>query len=593
MSGKGFADLRAKFENQTNDTSPPSRGRSPAGQDYGTSNGNRKIRTSFVSVERSGQMGPSVDQRESIGSNEELKPVVADTNGTKAAVNGEAKEISQRNGVETMSDASEIVPKRGDHEDGSKASEVGNASLAPDEATKEDAVNLDKPATTGEDEVPPMQPSDPKDEEAVSGGAALAPKGESLGALLKGSDFEAEGKKTPKNASPKKPSVSSQPSTPKKTQSPQKPTPGPSKVTSTPKMNGSPRSKQGSSRTSPVKKPDEPSVAELEEPPATKPAENSTPATEKSSNLPQTPISSSATKTPVKDSSTESVSPKQKVPAKGSSQPAEDGPKKKAINQKSSRPSIAAKTAPSAASKTTKPRPSGAGSTPKASKPNSPSTTKPRPKSPTRPVRLPGAATASTAASAAKTGTTATSQPSSKTSPTNSMKLPTSAKPAGTKMPPKPAQPTAPRLRSKAPRSSLPASTNVQKPKPRTSTASTKASGGDFLARMMRPTQASASKTHDKVEQKTPPKQRVSSRPKRISDEDSKQTASKPMQETPTQNQSAPVPVAEPKEDLELNQMEPKADVAEEGNREVPTEGAPEPSTDEAGQQSVEPVFGP
>lgn len=109
----------------------------------------------------------------------------------------------------------------------------------------------------------------------------------------------------------------------------------------------------------------------------------------------------------------------------------------------------------------------------------------------------------------------------------------------------------------------------------------------------MRPTQASASKTHDKVEQKTPPKQRVSSRPKRVGDEDSKQTASKPMQEAPTQNESPPAPVAEQKEDLESNQVELKADVAEEGNKEMSTEGAPEPSTDEAGQQSVEPVFGP
>lgn len=36
---------------------------------------------------------------------------------------------------------------------------------------------------------------------------------------------------------------------------------------------------------------------------------------------------------------------------------------------------------------------------------------------------------------------------------------------------------------------------------------------------MMRPTQSSASKTHEKIEQKTPPKKRISSRPKRISDE--------------------------------------------------------------------------
>ncbi|KAI4193540.1 MAG: hypothetical protein LQ346_003896 [Caloplaca aetnensis] len=592
MSGKGFADLRAKFENQTNDTSPPSRGRSPAGQDYVTGSANQKIRTSFVSVERSGQMGPSVDHRESLGSNEERVPVVTGPNGTKEGMNGEAMDSSKSNGVGAMPDASDLAPKLGDDEGGSKASMAGNRNLAPDEATKEDAVNPDKPATAGEDDVPPMQPSDPKDEEAVSGGAALAPRGESLGALLKGPEFEAEGNKTPKKASPKKSSVPSQPSTPNKPRSPQKPTPAQSKLASTPKMNGSPRAKQGPSRTSPVKKAEEPPVATPEEFSATKSTENSTSVTEESPNPPQTPTSPSASKTPKKDLSAESVSPKQTAPPKDSTQQAGDDQKKKAANQKPSRPSIAAKTAPPAVSRTTKPRPSVAASIPKASKPSSPIIGKPRPKSPTRPVRLPGAATASTAASAAKTGATATSQPSSKTSPSNPAKPSTSGKPAGTQIHSKPAQPTASVSRNKAPRSSLPASTADQKPKPRMSTASTKASGGDFLARMMRPTQASASKTHDKVEQKTPPKKRVSSRPKRISDEDSEPTASKSMPEKPTQTQAAPEPVAEEKEDVESNFVDPKADVAEEGNKEISPEEVPEPSTDEAGQQSGEPVFG-
>ncbi|KAL9123488.1 MAG: hypothetical protein Q9217_007075, partial [Psora testacea] len=59
-------------------------------------------------------------------------------------------------------------------------------------------------------------------------------------------------------------------------------------------------------------------------------------------------------------------------------------------------------------------------------------------------------------------------------------------------------------------RSSLPAnSTQVEKvkPKARTSIASTKAPGGSFLERMMRPTQSSAQKTHEKVETKSPPRE--------------------------------------------------------------------------------------
>ena len=57
------------------------------------------------------------------------------------------------------------------------------------------------------------------------------------------------------------------------------------------------------------------------------------------------------------------------------------------------------------------------------------------------------------------------------------------------------------------------------RPKPRTSMASTNATNGGFLERMMRPTQSSAQKTHEKVETKSPPR-KVSQplRPKRTSD---------------------------------------------------------------------------
>lgn len=70
--------------------------------------------------------------------------------------------------------------------------------------------------------------------------------------------------------------------------------------------------------------------------------------------------------------------------------------------------------------------------------------------------------------------------------------------------------------------------------------ASTTAVGGDFLARMMRPTQASASKTHEKVEQKTPPKKLVFSQPKKVSDEDSKQAGSKSVQPEPAAEEEKP-----------------------------------------------------
>ena len=89
---------------------------------------------------------------------------------------------------------------------------------------------------------------------------------------------------------------------------------------------------------------------------------------------------------------------------------------------------------------------------------------KPKPKSPTKPVRLPVGATASTTASAAKT--------------------------------------TADRSASSGSN------------KPRTST------DGDFLARMMRPTAASASKTHEKTTAKVVPRKAIVSRPKPANEAD-------------------------------------------------------------------------
>lgn len=597
MSGKGIADLRAKFENQTKDTSPPSRGRSPVGQEYVTGSGNRKIRTSFISVERSALVGSLEDQRESIGSDEEQVPMANGANGTKAGMNGDAMGPLSSNGVGSASGSVEEVKKSGDKAEGPAASKAGNGTLAPEEAAGADAVNPDKPVAASEERVSTMQPSDPKDEEAVSGGAALAPEGKSLGALLKGSEFEPEKEKSSKNASPKKPSALSNPSTPKKTRSPQKPTPGPSKVPTTPKMNGSPRSKPGSARPSPLKKPEEPS-------PAT-PAEKSSPVYESSPDAPQTPTSPTAAKSPIEQSLPKAISPesdkkesdelKSEKP-EGPPQTAKEGRMKAATTHKPLRPSTGIKPAPSAAPKSTKPKPSAAASVPKASKPNSPSTTKPRPRSPTRPVRLPGAAIASTAASAAKTGITAPSQPSSRASLSNSTKPSTSNKPTGTKVSSKPAQPTAPALRNKAPRSSLPAAMNDPKPKSRTSTASTKATGGDFLARMMRPTQSSASKTHEKVEQKTPPKKRISSRPKRISDEDGKEADNKAMQEASVQDELAAGAPPQGQASGKFNHMDPttiQADVAKEATKEPLAEEGAEASAGEAAPQATEPVFGP
>ncbi|KAL9010661.1 MAG: hypothetical protein Q9173_004429 [Seirophora scorigena] len=575
MSGNGFANLRAKFENQTNDTSPPSRGRSPAAQENPTGNGTRKIRTNFISVGRSGLMGSSENQRESIGSTEEQPSMASAVSGTESAANGNVAEPAHSIGVgepsEMLGNKQDLVNKS----DGPEAGKAGNGTMVPEEATQVDAVNPDKPLMGLEDDAPSMQPSDPKDEIAVSGGAALASQGESLGALLKGSEFEPEGKKA-KNASPKRPTTNSNPSTPKKTRSSQKTTPGQPKAATTPKMNESPRAKPESARPSSLKKAEEDS--------ASKPNKTTASVTENSTHSPQTSTSATASKTVTEPPPEKAATPKlttqqeRESQPQGESQPQEENSKKTKSPHTSTRPSTGAKPAQPTALKT-KPTSSAATGAPKAPKVASPSTAKPRPKSPTRPVRLPGAATAMTAASAAKTGTAAPPQLSSRASLSNTTKPSTLNKPNGTKAPSKPTQPATQGLRQKAPRSSLAASTAEQKAKPRMSTASTKASGGDFLSRMMRPTQSSASKTHEKVEQKTPPKKRISSRPKRISDATEKSAESKSGQAS-IQDEAASEEHAQARGSGESNHSNPVQEepaISQEVNKGPSSEQAAEP----------------
>ncbi|KAL8654538.1 MAG: hypothetical protein Q9210_001449 [Variospora velana] len=582
MSGKGIADLRARFENKDNDTSPPSRGRSPAGQDNLTGSGKRKVRTSFISVERSGQMGSSEDQRESMGSSEEQHSMADGANGTKVVMNGNAVETTQKNGdrgTSELGNKQELVNKA----DGPEAGEAGNGTMAPEEATNVNAANPEKPVMGPVEDTPSMQPSDPKDEVAVSGGAALAPQGESLGALLKGSEFEPEGKRA-KTASPKKPVTKSSPSTPKKTRSPQKTTPEQPKATTSPKINGSPRSKPETSQPGPS----HPStLRNSEDPSPSKPNKDAISINESSTDPPKTPTSPTVSKSVGELPSEKTASPKPTTQQEGKTQPRGEDTMKAKSNHKFGRPSTGAKPIQSIASKT-KPTTTGATGVPKAQKVASPTTSKPRTKSPTRPVRLPGAATATTAASAAKTGSSAPTQSSSRASLSNATKPLALNKPNGTKVASKATQPAASGLRQKAPRSSLAAYTADQKPKPRMSTASTKASGGDFLARMMRPTQSSASKTHEKVEQKTPPKKRISSRPKRISDETEKSAESKSAQAEPASEQEVSV------RDEAAAGEHAQAVVNGESNHLDPVEDQPEVSPEEikgpSAEQAPEPV---
>ncbi|KAF2200723.1 hypothetical protein GQ43DRAFT_357039, partial [Delitschia confertaspora ATCC 74209] len=116
---------------------------------------------------------------------------------------------------------------------------------------------------------------------------------------------------------------------------------------------------------------------------------------------------------------------------------------------------------------------------------------KPKPKSPTRPVRLPSHLLAPTAASVAK-HSDETAQPVTR-------KPSTVSRPPPTK--------TAPPPRKAASRASV-APQPAKRPDSRASTRGTP--DDSFLARMMRPTAASASKTHEKVS--SPPRKTTSLR---------------------------------------------------------------------------------
>lgn len=124
--------------------------------------------------------------------------------------------------------------------------------------------------------------------------------------------------------------------------------------------------------------------------------------------------------------------------------------------------------------------------------------TKPRPKSPTRPVKLPASATAPTAASAAKTAASAGA--ASSRTPNGGSANNAIGRQASTRSK---ARPTPPTRTSSIKATNGSARSAASAPKPSAEAhgpaAGQKSAGQGFLARMMRPTASSASKVHDKV----------------------------------------------------------------------------------------------
>ncbi|KAM0802635.1 hypothetical protein BDR22DRAFT_961508 [Usnea florida] len=473
----GFASLRAKFEQKDESTSPPSRGRSPAASLSVAGDDSRpisKVRTSFVSVEDSGQMGDS-NTSEDLGS----KGVAVNGDGTEEHTTNGAVEESKTNGINSTPQKShkmeESTPKQSmPNISPQKPNNTPHKNLGIANGITSTA-NPDKPSSAAEDDTAVMLPSDPKDATVVSGGAALEGDSSPLGSILKGSPFEQDEKTAAAEPIQSSGQQAKSPSTPL--------TNGKSKEAQARKPGQQSKTENAPRLSNVGKKPSAPPVSSTAEKSKSKPQTSPLPA----------PMTPKDTATPTKKPLSTKMSPK--LPA--SKQP------KKEILEDTRKMSAERPSRPSAPPKAPVPVSKLAQKPGKKPGPTSPqSFTKPRPKSPTRPIRLPGSATAPTAASAAKVDAAP----------------PATRGKSGDRVPSNPMSSRHKPIRASLPGGSKPVEKTKEKPNSRLSTASSKAPEGSFLDRMMRPTQSSSQKTHEKVEAKSPPRKTSGVRPKRKSD---------------------------------------------------------------------------
>ena len=357
-----------------------------------------------------------------------------------------------------------------------------------------------------------------KDQNTVIGRATSDSTEKGLGSLLKGSAFEPEKEEKPIGQTPEAPPLTGMASSPSKE----------TKSAGCSVPVGQPKSRPQSS-TVPTKLSSQassrPSANSNTYPVPSSTKTPSMSSAKKTTTSQKSPTSLRGSKSSPRDIVSKAVSSKRSLQSKEGDEQAGNDTKLLAKGT-AAEPSVASR-ATTQASYSTNPATS---TTTKKSIPLSPKLKKPRPKSPTRPARLPAAATAPTAASAAKFGGGLQPRPSSQTSVRGVIKH-------SANEPPQKAPIKSPKVTQERPlRSSLPTASNAgSRPKPRVSLAGSNPTGEDFLARMMRPTQSSASKTHDRAEQKTPPKKRLSSRPKRVSDVSTKPSNKKPSDESTPQ----------------------------------------------------------
>lgn len=455
MSGErassAVRNLRSLFENKAPDQSPDTRGRSRSGltAEKEDSRPTSRVRASFVSVEPNGAMATAIEsgvgggmaelKRESSagvrrGSFSENSDEGADLLELKKTVSQEGKRREKESNVaeaipEAAVESAAVTPLSQASKD--KMEDVVDESPMAHKEDKAPA-NPDKPTTAAEEEPSAMQPADPANEDAVSGGEALPPVAEDLRP-----NGHAESTAEPETAPAADTESQSAPAT--------KALATASKTAKQPATKSTPNGKPSPIAT---KAPTKPSAGDVKSP----------------ASQPKTP----KTMPPSKTESPRSASTKQ--PAK-----------------KASRSSLTAPTAASVAR--------AAGGSDRAV---STSSKQSKPREGTKPTDLPSRLTAPTAASKAKHEPT----PAPTTGGLANGRASTASKPKPQSASAKP-----------TPRTSLSAG---QRPASRASQASRKppvpAADGSFLERMMRPTAASANKTH-KTEPTSPPKAKKSATP--------------------------------------------------------------------------------
>lgn len=511
MSGRAINQvnsLRALFEPNGNSASPSSRDRSPVGPEAVKGNESRpvsKVRTSFIAVDRIGPMAPAAGLKKV---NDEENNTLGQSGGDQPppVVNGMVDESPVLNGEKTVvQSTSKDDAEKIDGETEPNQPKSAEASVLDQPQTPSKNANANKAgsnAGVGPDKLNNTVSSEPAGNVETSGHSDQ-PHG--LGDILKGAPFENEAQQNSEASGAQATGIPESESSPPK----QKVTPkaalqnGQFKKRLGPKTSSPPKSQSGASRP-PAIDTKRGGPTELAKPSALSPTD--------AKKSPRTPGSPDVTS---RQPPAKAVSPRQSIPAKASNNAGKDIRKAPIPKQPQAAAGAKAPTAPASKLRvgnhppTTNPV--------KKTGPSSP-TLKIRPKSPTRLVRLPAAATAATASSAAKTGEAAPPRPLSRASTVAGPKPsgPNRVQPSGTSR--EGVTNASSSLRKSSSRPSLPAVSNpTQKAKARTSMASAKAPEGSFLARMMRPTQSSASKAHEKVEHAAVPVKPNPSKPKRKS----------------------------------------------------------------------------